>query len=132
MYLLTWIQWDSLAATSYFNHSDQESKVIPYNVQSSFTAEINHLAPPVTECLVDANLPGGLYERMATTGGSIKMSGTTVISIASKHTTMAENSTEAETAAALFLGMILRWLVFFMSDLGLPFQGPIPIITANN
>jgi hypothetical protein len=41
--------------------------------------EVNRIAPPVTECLVDANLPGGLYERMATTGGSIKMGGTTVI-----------------------------------------------------
>jgi hypothetical protein len=29
---------------------------IPDNVQSSFTAKVNRLAPPVTECLVDANL----------------------------------------------------------------------------
>jgi hypothetical protein len=29
-------------------------------------AEINRISPPITECLVDANLPGGLYERMAT------------------------------------------------------------------
>jgi hypothetical protein len=40
---------------------------------------------------------------------------------------MAENSTEAKTSAASFLGKILRWIVLFMSDLGLPFQGPIPI-----
>jgi hypothetical protein len=45
-------------------------------------AEINRISPPITECLVDANLPGGLYERMATSGGSIEMGGTTVISIA--------------------------------------------------
>jgi hypothetical protein len=38
--------------------------------------EVNRLAPPVTECLVNTNLPGGLYERMATTGGSIEMGGT--------------------------------------------------------
>ena len=94
-------------------------------------AEINRLGPPVTECLVDANLPGGLYERMATTGGSIEMGGTTVIQICQKQTTMAENSTEAELAAAAFLGKILRWLVLFMSDLGLPFQGPIPIAEDN-
>jgi hypothetical protein len=40
---------------------------------------------------------------------------------------MAENSTEAEIDAAAFLGKILRWMVLFMSDLGWPFQGPIPI-----
>jgi hypothetical protein len=89
--------------------------------------EVNQIAPPVTECLVDANLPGGLYERMATTGGSIEMGGTTVVPIAQKQDVMAENSTEAEIDAAAFLGKILRWMVLFMSDLGLPFQGPIPI-----
>ena len=44
---------------------------------------------------------------------------------------MAENSTEAEIAAAAFLGKILCWLVLFMTDLGLPFQGPIPIAEDN-
>ena len=59
------------------------------------------------------------------------MGGTTVIQICQKQTTMAENSTEAELAAAAFLGKILRWLVLFMSDLGLPFQGLIPIAEDN-
>jgi hypothetical protein len=108
---------------SHRNTTDQDT--IP------IIAQVNRLAPPVTECLVDANLPGGLYERMATTGGSIEMSGTTVIQIAAKQTTMAENSTEAQTHAASFLGKILRWLVLFMRDLGLPFQGPIPIAEDN-
>jgi hypothetical protein len=98
---------------------------------ASLMAEVNRLAPPVTECLVDANLPGGLYERMATTGGSVEMNGTTVIQVAAKQTMMAHNSTEAELDAASFLGKILRWLVLFMSDLGLPFQGPIPIAEDN-
>ena len=44
---------------------------------------------------------------------------------------MAENSTEAEIAAAAFLGKILHCLVLFMSNLGLPFQGPIPIAEDN-
>jgi hypothetical protein len=35
------------------------------------------------------------------------MNGTTVIQIAAKQTTMAENSTEAKTHAASFLGKIL-------------------------
>ena len=93
--------------------------------------QVNRISPPITECLVDTNLPGGLYERMATTGGSIEMGGTTVIPIAQKQTTMAENSTEAELAAAAFIGKILRWLVLFMSNLGLPFEGPIPIAEDN-
>jgi hypothetical protein len=59
------------------------------------------------------------------------MGGTTVIQIASKQTTMAHNSTEAEIDAASYLGKILRWLVLFMGDLGLPFQGPIPIAEDN-
>ena len=100
---------------------------------SSFSpANVSRLAPPVTECLVDANLPGGLYERMATTGGSIEMGGTTVIHVCKKQDTMAENSTEAEIDAAAFLGKILRWLVLFMSDIGLPFQSPIPIAEDNS
>jgi hypothetical protein len=95
----------------------------PINEQHK--AEINRISPPITECLIDANLPGGLYERMATSGGSIKMGGTTVISIAQKQTTMAENSTEAEIAAVAYLGKILRWLVLFMNDMGLRFHGPM-------
>jgi hypothetical protein len=64
---------------------------------------------------------------MATTGGSIEMGGTIVVPIAHKQDVMAENSTEAEIDVATYLGKILRWLVLFRSDLGLPFQGPIPI-----
>jgi hypothetical protein len=94
-------------------------------------AEINRISPPITECLVDANLQGGLYERMAASGGSIEMGGTTVILIAQKQTTMAESSTEAEIAAAAYLGKILRWLILFMNDMGLPFLGPIPIAEDN-
>jgi hypothetical protein len=93
--------------------------------------EVHRIAPPVTEWLVDANLPGGLYERMATTGGSIEMGGTAKVPIAHKQDVMAENSTEAKIDAAAFLGKILRWMVLFMSDLGLPFQGPIPIAEDN-
>jgi hypothetical protein len=73
---------------------------------------VNRITPPITECLVDANLPGGLYERMATSGGSIEMGGTTTISIACKQTCMSESTTEAETAAAAYLGKVIRWLVF--------------------
>jgi hypothetical protein len=74
-------------------------------------AKINRFSPPITKCLVDTNLPGGLYERMATSERSIKMGSTTVISIAQKQTTRAESSTEMEIAAAAYLGKILRWLV---------------------
>jgi hypothetical protein len=70
--------------------------------------QVNRLvAPPVPECLVNPNLTGGLYERMVMTGRSIEMNGITVIQIAAKQTTMAENSTKAKTHAVLFLGKIL-------------------------
>jgi hypothetical protein len=92
---------------------------------------VNQITPPITECLADANLPGGLYECMATSGGSIEMGGTTTISIACKQTCMSESTTEAENAAAAYLGKVIRWLVLFMSNLGLPFQGPIPIAEDN-
>ena len=48
-----------------------------------------------------------------------------------KQMTMVENSTEAKIAAAAFFGRILCWLVLFMSNLGLPFQGPIPTAKDN-
>jgi hypothetical protein len=44
---------------------------------------------------------------------------------------MAESSTEAEIAAVAFLGKMLRWLVLFMNNTGLPFLGPIPIAKDN-
>jgi hypothetical protein len=100
-------------------------------VDNETTKMVNRITPPITECLIDANLPGGLYERMATSGGSIEMGGTTTISIACKQTCMSESTTEAEIAAAAYLGKVIRWLVLFMSDLGLPFQGPIPIAEDN-
>jgi hypothetical protein len=68
---------------------------------------------------------------MATSGGSIEMGGATVISIAQKQTTVCESSTEAELAAAAYLRKILRWLVLFMNNMGLPFLGPIPIAEDN-
>jgi hypothetical protein len=92
--------------------------------------EVNQIAPPVPECLLDPNLPGRLYERMATTGGLIEMGGTTVV-LAHKQEVMAENLTEAEIVAAAYLGKNSRWLVLFMSDLGLPFPGPMPIAEDN-
>jgi hypothetical protein len=84
--------------------------------------EVNRLAPPVTECLVAANLPGGLYERMATTGGSVEMGGTTVIPIASKQTTMAHNSTKAEINAASFLGKSFVGLSYLWETLAYHFK----------
>jgi hypothetical protein len=103
-----------------------DTKMNRNNNRDNIIGEVNHLvAPPVTECLVDANIPGGLYEQMATTGGLIEKGGTTVVPIAHKQDFMAENSTEADIDAAAYLGKILRWLVLFMSNFGLPFQGPI-------
>jgi hypothetical protein len=92
----------------------QQQKDVAVN---TIKGEINRMSPPITECLVNANLPEGLYERMATSGGSIEMGETADISIAQKQTTMAESSTEAELAAAAYLGKILRWLVLFMNDM---------------
>jgi hypothetical protein len=109
-------------------NSTQKSEVA---VDTTIKGEINRISPPITECLVNANLPGGLYERMATSGGSIEMGGTTVISIAQKQTTMAESSTEAELAAAAYLGKILRWLVLSMNNMGLPFIAHSGKITCN-
>jgi hypothetical protein len=64
-------------------------------------SEISQISPPITECLVNENLPGRLYERLATSGGSIEMGGTTVLLTTQKQTTMAESS-EAEIAAGAY------------------------------
>jgi hypothetical protein len=45
-----------------------------------------------------------------------------VVPIEHKQDVMAENSTVAEIDVEAYLGKILRWLVLFMSNLGLPFK----------
>ena len=70
------------------------------------TLEVHSVAripAPFTEAHVDANLPSGLYERIATSGGSIEMGGTTVIAVCKKQDVMAANTTESEIDAALSL-----------------------------
>jgi hypothetical protein len=84
--------------------------------------EVNRNAPPVIKCLVNANLPGELYEQMATTGGSIKMGGTTVIQVASKQQFKATIQLK-QNRGCLFSWKKLCWVVLFR----LPFQHPIPI-----
>jgi hypothetical protein len=68
---------------------------------------------------------------MATTGGAIEMGGTTVIPVAHKQDVMSAHSTKAKIDAATYLGKILRWLVCFMSNLGLPLKGTICIAEDN-
>ena len=60
--------------------------------------------------VVDANLPGG--KRMATSGCFDRNEWRNGYASVKKQTTMAENSTKAEIAAAAFLEKILHWVVF--------------------
>ena len=87
---------------------------------------------PFTEGQVDANLPGGVFEHLAQTGGSIEMGGTTVIPICKKQDTMAENTTESEIGAAHLMVKFIKWLDLYMCDIGLPFDCPIPIAEDNS
>jgi hypothetical protein len=74
---------------------------------------------------VDANLPGGIFEKTPYLGFSVSMSGTCVFPFCRKCDTATENTTEAEMTAGNHLGKALRWLHLFMDDLGLTFDGPI-------
>jgi hypothetical protein len=86
---------------------------------------------PYTESFVDANLPGGILETTPYLGFSVSMSGTCVFPFCHKCDTATENTTEAEMTAANHLGKALRWLHLFMDNLGLAFDGPIPVAEDN-
>ena len=85
------------------------------------------LSAPYSESYVDANLPGGIFEKTPFVGFAISMSGTCVFTHCRKAATPAENTTEAETDAANRLGRALRWIHLLMEDIGLPFDGPLRI-----
>jgi hypothetical protein len=63
---------------------------------------------PYTESYVDANLPGGLFEKTPFVGFTISMSGTCVFTHCRKADTPAENTTKAEMDAANQLGRALH------------------------
>jgi hypothetical protein len=86
---------------------------------------------PYTESFVDANLPGGIFEKTPYLGFAISMSGTCVFPFCRKCDTATENTTEAEMTAANHLGKGLRWLHLLMDDLGIAFDGPIPVAEDN-
>ena len=60
------------------------------------------------------------------------MSGTCVFTHCRKAATPAENTTEAEMDAANQLGRALRWMHLLMEDIGLPFDGPVPVAEDNS
>ena len=64
-------------------------------------------AAPYTESYVDANLPGGIFEKTHFLGFAISMSGTCVFTHCRKADTPAENTTEAEMDAGNQLGKAL-------------------------
>ena len=86
---------------------------------------------PYTESWVDASLPGGIFEKTPYIGFGICMSGTCVFPLCRKAPTPAENTTEAEMDAGNQNGKAIRWLHLFMQDLGIPFDGPIPVAEDN-
>jgi hypothetical protein len=86
---------------------------------------------PYTESFVDANLPGGIFKKTPYLGFAVSMSGTCVFPFCRKCDTATENTTEAEMTACNHLGKALRWLHLFMDDLGLAFDGPIPVAEDN-
>jgi hypothetical protein len=85
-----------------------------------------------TESYVDANLPGGIFEKTPFIGFAISMPGTCVFTHCRKAATPAENTTEAEMDAANQLGRALRWMHILMKDIGLPFDGPVPVAEDNS
>jgi hypothetical protein len=90
-------------------------------------------AAPYTESYVDANLPGGIFEKTPFVGFAISMSGTScVFTHCRKADTPAENTTEAEMDAGNQLGRALRWTHLLMEDIGLPFDGPVPVAEDNS
>ncbi len=87
---------------------------------------------PYTESYVDANLPGGIYKKTPFVGFAISMSGTCVFTHCRKADTPAENTTKAKMDAANQLGRALCWMYLLMEDIGLPFDGSIPVAEDNS
>jgi hypothetical protein len=87
---------------------------------------------PFTESFVDANLPGGIYEKTPFIGFSIEMAGTYVFPLCCKADTPAGNTTESEMDAANRNGKSLRWMRLYMEDIRLPFEAPIPSADDNS
>jgi hypothetical protein len=88
---------------------------------------------PYTEIFVDVkhHLPVGIFEKIPYLGFAVSMSGTCVFPFCRKCDTATENKMEAEMTAVNHLGKALRWLHLFMDDLGLAFNGPIPVAEDN-
>jgi hypothetical protein len=86
---------------------------------------------PFTDCFVDANLPGGIFEKIPFLGFSIEMAGTCVFPLCCKADTPADNTTESEMDDANHVGKGLRWTRLYMDDMGLPFEAPIPAAEDN-
>jgi hypothetical protein len=59
------------------------------------------------------------------------MLGTCIFPFCRKSETATENTTEAEMTAANHLGKALCWLHLYMDDLGLTFDGPVPVAEDN-
>jgi hypothetical protein len=59
------------------------------------------------------------------------MSGICVFPLCHKAPTPAENTTEAEMDAGNQNEKAIHWLHLFMQDLGIPFDGPIPVAEDN-
>jgi hypothetical protein len=64
---------------------------------------------PYSECFVDANLPGGIFEKTPYLGFAVSMSGTCVFPFCRKSETVTEDTTEAERTATNHLGKALCW-----------------------
>jgi hypothetical protein len=86
---------------------------------------------PFTEAYADSILPRGILERHAHDGASIEIGGTTVITICRNQDTMSDNSTIAEIGAANLTIKGICWLHLFMADIGLLFDGPVPVAKDN-
>jgi hypothetical protein len=73
---------------------------------------------PFTECFVDDNLPGGIFEKTPFLGFSIEMAGTCVFPLCCKADTPADNTTESEMDAAIralgraYDGQDCTWMIW--------------------
>ena len=101
--------------------------------QPDFDADDIHVGqPPFVEGAVDANMPGGIFERMAQTGVSIEFNGTCVGPLSKRQPTGVDHTTDAESSAACTAGKLCRFVRTFMDDLGIPLQGPISLAEDNS
>ncbi len=90
------------------------------SLQSSLDQKYFSVGPPHTSAFADANFGGAVFDRQAYSGGVVLVNGTAVITVCSKQSTTAYNTTQAGLDAASKMAKRILCYVCLWMILGCP------------